>query len=365
MNNLIQLSNIDCISLNDVVINKSKNIYVFMKYYNDLNNHKNIIDNYNQEWDTYKKYMNPYELIYSPYDRTTNTSNYKPISRSFFKMWEMLNRFSIIKPDDSIVIANIAEGPGGFIEAIHKYKKHNSNDIYISNTLYPSNKNIPSWNKLKKYINDNNFSNIKLLYCDLYNYENVLKYISNFKDTKSKFVTGDGGFDYSNNFNKQEEQSHKIIYSEIIIALAIQEIGGSFILKIFDTFTLFTLKYIYILSIFYETIQLYKPYTSRVANSEKYIICKGFKGIKDELLNKFLISIRDFSNISVDITNIKLPNDFIYEFDNYNKIFINNQIDFINKTLNIIKNKDNVNLENIVQEQLRNAKKWCEEYNFK
>ena len=286
------------------------------------------------------------------------------MSRSFFKMWEMLSKFNLVKVDENIIIANIAEGPGGFIEAIHKYKEHNMDDIYISNTLYPSDKNIPSWNKLKRYINEHKITNIKLFYCDLYNYQNIIEYINNFENKKSMFVTGDGGFDYSNNFNKQEEQSCRIIYSEIIIALAIQEKKGNFIIKIFDTFTLFTLKYIYLLSIFYETIQLYKPLTSRVANSEKYIICKGFKGIKDELLSDFLESIKNFSDDDPDIINIQLTNDFIYQFDNYNRIFVDNQIDFIDRTVGIIKNKDTIDLKKIVQEQLCNAKEWCKTYNF-
>jgi 23S rRNA U2552 (ribose-2'-O)-methylase RlmE/FtsJ len=365
MNNLIELSNLNDISLNDIKLVSIDNTYVFLKYYNTLKKHKNIIDNYSKEWDSYKKYMNPYELIYSPYDRYINTSNYKPISRSFFKMWEMLNKFNLITIEDDIVIANIAEGPGGFIEAIFKYKKQNMNDLYLSNTLYPSNRNIPSWNKFKKFIQENNINCIKLLYCDLYNYDKVMEYIINFKNKKATFITADGGFDYSSDFNKQEEQSYHIIYSEIAIALAIQEEKGNFVIKIFDTFTLFTLKCIFLLQIFYSNVYLYKPLTSRVANSEKYVVCKGFKGINEELLTKILESIKTFPEKNPDITSIILSNDFIYEFDSYNKLFVDNQIEFIDKTLDIIKNKDNLNFDKIVEEQIKNAKEWCNTYDFK
>ena len=365
MNHLIELSNLNDIKLDSIKLTSIGNIYIFMKYYNKLKTHKNIIDDYDKEWDNFKKYMNPYELIYSPYDRNINTSQHKPISRSFFKMWEMLNKFDLINVDDNIVIANIAEGPGGFIEAIFKYKKQNNDDIYIANTLYPSNRNIPSWNKFNKFINESNIKCIKLLYCDLYNYKDVIKYINNFKDKKAYFITADGGFDYSNDFNKQEENSSRIIYSEIVSALAIQDKGGNFIIKIFDTFTIFTLKCIFLLNLFYENIYLYKPLTSRVANSEKYIVCKNFKGIDEDLLEKFLESIKVFPEKNPDIITIKLPNNFMYEFDSYNNQFVNNQIEFIDKTLNIIKNKDSVNLDEIIQEQIKNAKEWCITYNFK
>lgn len=363
MNNIIKLSNDTDILLDDVNLKSIDNVYIFIKYYNTLKEHKNIIDNYSREWDIYKRYMNPYELIYSPYEKYVNISNYKPVSRSFFKMWEILNKFNLIDKDNKSVIANIAEGPGGFIEAIYKYKT-NSDDIYISNTLYPNNRNIPSWNKLRNYIYTNQINSITLLYCDLYNYSNIISYISKFKDKKSELITADGGFDYSNNFNKQEEQSYRIIYSEIIIALAIQENKGSFVVKIFDTFTIFTLKCIYLLKNYYSEVYLYKPLTSRIANSEKYIICKGFNGIDNDMLNKLLESIKNFPSNNPDIIEIQLPNNFIYEFDNYNKDFVDNQIKSIDKTLEIIKNNNKDNLDKIIKEQIEKAKEWCKVYNF-
>ena len=178
---------------------------------------KNQIDNVcnNKDWDTSKKITNPYELIYSPYDNT-NISNYVPISRSFFKMWEILNKFEIMNNTESSIISNIAEGPGGFIEAILKYRQ-GFNDCFISNTLYPTNKSIPSWFKLKKLIQQNNSNNINLCYCDLFDLDSIITFIDHFKDNKADIVTADGGFDYSQNFNTQEEQSYKIIYSEHLL----------------------------------------------------------------------------------------------------------------------------------------------------
>ena len=36
MNNLIELSTVDDISLNNIKLEKTKNVYIFMKYYNIL-----------------------------------------------------------------------------------------------------------------------------------------------------------------------------------------------------------------------------------------------------------------------------------------------------------------------------------------
>ena len=54
-------------------------------------------------------------------------------------------------------------------------------------------------------------------------------------------ITGDGGIDVSNDFNKQEELVSKLIVSQIIYAITMQKKGGHFILKIFDIFSKFVL----------------------------------------------------------------------------------------------------------------------------
>ena len=63
---------------------------------------------------------------------------------------------------------------------------------------------------------------------------------------------------------------------------------GSFILKIFDMFTKSTDDYIYLLSLFYNKVYIIKPQTSRLANSEKYIVCKEFKTFTKSNMNSYL-----------------------------------------------------------------------------
>ena len=85
---------------------------------------KNKITN-NTEWDNAKKMSNDYELIYQPNKkiRQTSIAKYHPISRSFFKLWEMIHDFDLIKSSNKHKIVCLAEGPGGFIEAILKFRK--------------------------------------------------------------------------------------------------------------------------------------------------------------------------------------------------------------------------------------------------
>lgn len=364
MNNSILLNNIDkyyiinILEIKELKLNKH---FIFKKCYSDLNENKNMIDNHLNEWNLLKKYINPYELIYSPHSRKY-ISKYKPVSRSFFKLWEMINKFKLLDSKKQNIISNIAEGPGGFIECLLKYS---NDDIIYSTTLYPSNKDIPSWDKLKNKMK--NKKNLHLFYHNIYNYSEFLNYIDNFKNNKADFITADGGFDYSCDFNRQEEMSYRIIISEIIIALSIQKKGGNFLIKIFDIFTIFTLKYIYLLYLVYDEVHIHKPLTSRVANSEKYIICKNFKGIDKKLLENLIEIYKNFEkydNKNIDITNFKLPNNFILQINEFNKKYVENQINFINKTINIIKKNETCNIDELIEKQIINAKKWCHIYKF-
>ena len=89
-------------------------------------------------------------------------------------------------------------------------------------------------------------------------------------------ITADGGFDFSLDFDNQEFNMTKLLYGQVIYALCMQNRGGCFILKVFDCFMQQTIDILAILSSFYEHVYITKPQTSRYANSEKYVVCKGF-----------------------------------------------------------------------------------------
>ena len=175
-------------------------------------------------------------------------------------------------------------------------------------------------------------------------------------------------FRSSIDFNKQEQLAYRMIFCEIVSALSIQKKGGIFICKIFDIYTNITLQFIYLLGHFYEEVYITKPYTSRPANSEKYLVCKNFKGIEEDYLEKLFVlikkwSIRDNINYKThNIFDIDI-NQIICQINNYNTQNSQLQIDNIVKTLEIIKNKNNLELYNkIIKLQTNNALEWCKKY---
>jgi 23S rRNA U2552 (ribose-2'-O)-methylase RlmE/FtsJ len=335
---------------------------------------KTEIDNYYDMWDIYKKITNKYEYINTHYYNekkhiNTCVCSYKPISRSYFKMVEILNNFDFDFNQDKINSFHLAEGPGGFIECLYKHR-NNTNDTYVGMTLIENDKDVPKWGKMTNFLK--NKKNILLeygpkkdgnLYMD-YNLHHIIKNHAN----KYDFVTGDGGFDYSIDFNKQEQYSINLIFCEVLYALILQKQGGSFVLKVFDCFHRNTIEILYLLSYFYEKVHVYKPNTSREANSEKYVICNNFqiKTNYNELIQKLCMNFHDLSKQKLqNIFDFEINTMFLSKIQEVNAIYGQQQIENILTTINYIKENQNTNkdkMERIKMSNIDKCIKWCNLY---
>ena len=157
-----------------------------------------------------------------------------------------------------------------------------------------------------------------------------------------ELVTADGGFDFSIDFNKQEQLSYQLIFCEIVSALSVQKIGGSFVCKFFDTYSLLTIKFLWLLNICYKSVIFTKPLTSRSANSEKYIIAYQFRGIDEYYLQQLYLMVEKWNHVEpnsyvTDIFNYPIPKDYLNIIRYYNNYMILGQTYNIIKTLHLIK----------------------------
>ena len=363
-------------------ISKDKNL-LFKKYYDMISYEKKKIDDLSnvEDWDKMKKIGNPYELIYTTYNKkkkNDSISLYSPISRSYFKLWEIFYNYNVFEQfnkNDKYIYAHLAEGPGGFMEATYNYRSkilntQNLGDVFYGITLKPTNDYVPDWNKIKKVFN--NSPNINIEYGNLYNIDDVNNYLKIFKKKKAHFVTADGGFDYSTNFNRQEVNSCKIIYSEVVIALNVLRIGGSFVCKVFDLFTYSMNQILYLLYNSFEKVIIYKPETSRPANSEKYIICINFyDNISQENKNKLIENIKVWNDIKDEentavLENIKIDSGFLHKLSEYNLKYIEYQMHYLKNTIKISETKMEKNEYNsLINNQVSCAINWCKKYNVK
>jgi 23S rRNA U2552 (ribose-2'-O)-methylase RlmE/FtsJ len=340
---------------------------------NYLSNVKEKITEVERVWSNYKKYTNPYEFIHTVIPgKHKSICKYKPLSRSYFKMHEILNIFNLHVDPHPIQSFHLAEGPGGFIESLLNIRK-NIKDKYYGMTIIDENEddyNIPSWKKSKAFLKNN--PNVKIEYGatqtgDLLNIDNFNHCYEKYGGSMN-IVTGDGGFDFSENFNNQENQIVKLLFGQICYALIMQKKGGSFVLKIFDCFLQHSIDLLYLLTAFYGKVYIVKPHTSRYANSEKYIVCKNFNftGNVYQLLHEpFKTSLNNNHNIK-RFLDIDISSYFLNKFQEYNAIFGQQQLENIAQTLYLIYDNDNKNdkIINYIKNNILKCIQWCNKYNI-
>jgi 23S rRNA U2552 (ribose-2'-O)-methylase RlmE/FtsJ len=219
--------------------------------------------------------------------------------------------FDLIPNENTFVSSHLAEGPGSFIQATILYRemqaklgliKSFDKDKYYGVTLHSDHEHLLMQKEFIKYFENEKLDRLNILETksiqeikDMYGGSRKYKdTVTNGDLTKmstinifggakgdkgyaepSNLITADGGFDWKKE-NLQEQEAYRLIFAEIVSALKLQKDGGNFVIKIFESFTKVTIKMIELLRVFYKKVYLVKPYTSRISNSEKYVICKDF-----------------------------------------------------------------------------------------
>jgi len=433
------------------------NVYISSSIYSHLCDIKEQIEKYQDTWDNIKKFTNPYEYIHTNVaGNKTNISKLRPLSRSFYKMIEIIKNNNILAQYNNTIVSrpeykmgintfHLAEGPGGFIEAISylrglKYQRlvheasgaatsaasaastalaaastngtvqilkrhtelhdeymkelehlklsrrifesnkhgHESstiipntygNDRYYGMTLVNDDPICPGWKKTKAFLE--NHPNV-IIETGADKTGNLIS-LDNFNHCAAKYrnkmdiITADGGFDFSVDFNNQENMATQLILCEVFYALVMQKQGGTFILKIFDVFHKPTVDILYLLCYYYKNVSIVKPHTSRIANSEKYVVCQGFK-IADsaKIVEQFAKIFPVMMNEPTLMTSL-LPQEhdlyFLNKIEEMNAMVSFQQIENITSTLSIITNHRNA--EKLEQYKKTNVNKciaWCEHY---
>jgi 23S rRNA U2552 (ribose-2'-O)-methylase RlmE/FtsJ len=339
----------------------TKNIQTKNKFYYVVNPFEHVISDYEDSLDNLTK-------IYFGIKK----DNPEILSRSFYKLWEILYLFDIADKKD-LSYVSIAEGPSTFIQALINYRQkigHGiTNDKIFGVTIHPEkekqfisfyNKQVPGLLNYNTTTDSGDITQVKTIGLLKKDIEKTKEYCD--------LVTADSEIKWDDT-NFKEQEGYQLILGEIITALRVQAKNGHFVIKIFETFTLTSIKLIYILSSFYEETYIYKPFFSRESNSEKYVICKGFKydQKKDTTLLdkkiKTLEAILEGMNTNKYIFDIfpglDIPSDYIDSFKFINTKITNSEQIMINDIVSYIKENNYFGEKyHIYKEKQIDATKW-------
>jgi 23S rRNA U2552 (ribose-2'-O)-methylase RlmE/FtsJ len=356
---------------NDIKVNDS-----YSELETILNSHKKCIDNIEKNiWNYNKKLVNDFETLHIPSKNMIDNNgiaDYAPISRAFFKMWEILNDYNLLDNNNNLIYGALCEGPGGFIEAFNLYRKNAGHkDTIIAMTLRNEKDDcVPSWKKSDNILKQ--CSRIFITYGadntgNLYNVKNIDYYGSMFSSCKADLITADGGFDFSEDYNNQEITIVRLLWCEIVAGLISLKKRGNMIIKIFDCHKQVTVDILYILAYYFGTVYVSKPFTSRPLNSEKYLICHNFKDNIDETdINSIKKIVENMSNTNYDrIIKNNILLDFKECINSINVAYGFRQVRYMHKIFNIInKNVMYKEITLLHKERLVYSYSWCIKYNF-
>ena len=299
---------------NDSVSSK----YCDINLYNTLHTLKNYYDHplYNKVRDIVNPFENIGKSIFSNragvklanIDAVLNITNYK-------------FTFDTKYTNDNFTFCDIASGPGAFTEYL-QYRFPNAKGYGIT-IRHKQN----DWNQ--KIINMKNFD---VFYGpdntgDLYiNCLNFIVFVKKNKPAGVDLITGDGAFDSV--YDNQEFLSSRLLLTQIIVGIDCTKINGNFVVKVLDTVTEFSAQIIYILSLCFKSIILFKPASSRPANSERYLVCLN----RREIVQNYLILLKNALPYYNSTTYLKslfsndLPDDYINWLKFHNNFSINLQL---------------------------------------
>jgi 23S rRNA U2552 (ribose-2'-O)-methylase RlmE/FtsJ len=296
----------------------------------DITEYKKILDTKEKikncnNWDKLSRLTNPYDKIYNIAKNKNN--------KDYYKFFEILKYTGIKFSQES---SSLHIGTLNSVKALTYFSpKIDWNVLYSKKT---SIQNSRSQNDLSKIL-ENEFENIK----DNKGYSRITDIEEkNFYNDLKKFSTSEkidviiADYVNENNYDEtnQEQYLFYILFCEVYKALSVQKENGYFLIKIFDNVTRPTCQLIYYLARFYETVTIIKPRTSRYTDSEKFVMCKKFKSISEIELRNIELFINGWKpELFTRLLGIKIPEEIENQFLNYNKNLIENQYNYIQKTL--------------------------------
>lgn len=302
-----------------------------------LSNTKKLIENQRTRWDTMKRSANPYEAISA--HNMIDLGTVRPVSRSYFKMWEMMHEFPELQKALEGRVACAAEGPGGFVQATLGVRPCHVDVITLLGRQSPA----------LRVVDDNVTEHTVDGTGDICKPRVAREFVRLALD--ASLFTADGGFDVHGRFEEQEERSLALIRAEVLMGIAIVRQGGCMIVKFYDVFLDGTKALIEWLHACFSDVYVYKPCTSRPANSERYMVCL-YK--RENALSK---AVREHFRTGARLPSFRDPS-ITRTIDNLNSVFGYRQLTSINAALCTHTRPDE-------KQSMYNILQWCHRYNMK
>jgi hypothetical protein len=318
------------------------------------------------------------------------------LSNGFVKLWEILHMFKLMDKTttnthttntSNMNVFHIAEAPGQMVMCAKYYAEKKYPNItnydWRANSLNPYNYDsktkfaglrddyrLIKTNPQKWLWGSDNTGDITRVN----NIKSFKKYIDTKwltqgqKGTKETphldLIIGDGGLSADTN---SAYVLQKLDLAQVITVIACSSLGGSCVIKHFTSYminkpetleaTSFFISFMYLYYIAFEEVNLFKPYTSDITSGEFYVICKGFKGIDENQLEKLYTILDKFKTNYAIFPKEAIPEPFMKQIYNFLDVLTKYNIKGYEKQNYLLKcYKEEITKENTMCKTFMNEK---------
>jgi hypothetical protein len=296
-------------------------------------------------------------------------ANTQCVSNAWLKCYEIMNYFKLLPTsvDDKFVHFDNAAFPGSFILSTHhtiattkdwinKYQWRASSLISDNSDTKDHTQPLGDTYKLQKNYPDNWLMDDSHN-GDVRNKSNIMHF---HKSVNADLYTSDLGFDFSCNYNNQEISHLPANIGQILSGLLTLKQGGNFVIKQYTFFEPITLSIIYCTATFFDEFYVCKPYTSKMANSEIYLVGKGFNSA--DLNNTYIKTLFEKLEGGLDVPLFDASNyrEYIKKMVGIARLFNQRQS---NKILEDIRQVEDLLKSSVIKNYLQDEDQIHEWYN--
>jgi hypothetical protein len=144
--------------------------------------------------------------------------------------------------------------------------------------------------------------------------------------------------------------------------------GNNTIIKVGNIFSQASVDCMYVLSLSFNEVYIYKPASSPAILSEKYVVCKDFKLINTEYLketfNQILCDLKTMKSVNcLSLYVRRMNNNYMNTLIEANSVIGQQQLEAINNTITLIEQgKKKEKIEALKRQQIARCSEWHKKF---
>lgn len=154
-----------------------------------------------------------------------------------------------------------------------------------------------------------------------------------------------------------------MIYS-VITSISRTKKSGNSVIKVGDLFSQVAIDCIYMLSLCFNEVYIYKPASNSAVSNEKYVVCKDFKLLNIDYLKNAFAQILNLLEIAKTLNCLSLytrriNNNYMNTLIEANSVIGQQQLEAINNTITLIEQgKKKERIEALKRQQIVRCSEW-------